>query len=118
MPTPGKYLQTVYQGNDDRVFRSFTHMTEEDALVTEANRLRLYAEWSRFWDVSKPVLLEKSPQHVPIVRCGNLRACWIKHTDCMQVSASHVYTFTLDVSCGAATSTGDIQAKSHPTQLW
>jgi hypothetical protein len=69
LTAPGKFLQTVYRGNGDRVvFSSFMYMTETSALVNEASRLRLYAEWSRYWDVSKPVLLEKSPQHVPIVR--------------------------------------------------
>jgi hypothetical protein len=42
-------------------FDANAHLTEASALVTQANREKLYREWARYWDVSKPVLLEKSP---------------------------------------------------------
>ena len=35
-----------------------------DSLATEQNGLQIYAEWRRYWDLSKHVLLEKSPIHV------------------------------------------------------
>ena len=31
--------------------------------MTDYNKLKIYAEWRRYWNVSKPVLLEKSPRH-------------------------------------------------------
>ncbi len=42
---------------------SDAHSTENSTLVTEGNRLKLYAEWRRYWNVSRPVLVEKSPIH-------------------------------------------------------
>lgn len=39
------------------------HTTETSPLVTDANRIKLYAEWRRFWNVSQGVLVEKSPIH-------------------------------------------------------
>jgi hypothetical protein len=32
-------------------------------LLTWANQRKLYAEWARYWNTSKPVLVEKSPTH-------------------------------------------------------
>jgi hypothetical protein len=32
--------------------------------VTPENRQKLFEEWSRYWDVSKPYLLEKSPPNL------------------------------------------------------
>ena len=32
-------------------------------LVSQFNRELLYAEWRRYWNVSKPILQEKSPIH-------------------------------------------------------
>jgi hypothetical protein len=61
-------MQTVYKSSDYPYFRRFEHMTESSPAATVANRLRLYAEWSRYWNTSRPVLLEKSPQHATITR--------------------------------------------------
>lgn len=66
----GQHLQTVYPparayggagkfGFDDRA-----HMTENSPLVSEESRNRLLAEWSPYWDFTKPVLLEKSPPNL------------------------------------------------------
>ena len=33
------------------------HVTETSPLVTVANRNLVYAEWRRYWDVSKPILV-------------------------------------------------------------
>ena len=42
--------------------------TEASEFATEYNRLKLYAEWRRYWDVSKPILVEKSPRHMLMTR--------------------------------------------------
>jgi hypothetical protein len=39
------------------------HANETSRLITLGNRLKLYAEWRRYWNVSRPVLVEKSPIH-------------------------------------------------------
>jgi hypothetical protein len=63
----GQHLQSVYPpvaefggagrfGFDDR-----SHLTQASPLVTDANRERLLAEWSRYWNLEKQVLIEKSP---------------------------------------------------------
>lgn len=63
----GQHLQTVYQRpSPDRQAGRFAfvpdaHRTESSPLVTDANRDRLFAEWSRHWDLSRSHLLEKSP---------------------------------------------------------
>lgn len=36
-------------------------LTEASALVSDENRKRLFSDWARYWDLSRPVLLEKSP---------------------------------------------------------
>jgi len=37
------------------------HLTEESPLATAANAERLFAEWAPYWDLTKTVLVEKSP---------------------------------------------------------
>jgi hypothetical protein len=70
----GQHLQTVYPpatvyGGPGRFgFAPETHLTEGSPLVTEENRERLIAEWSRYWDLGKPVLLEKSPPNLTKTR--------------------------------------------------
>ena len=44
------------------------HLTEDDPLATPQNRYQLYAEWRRYWNTSKPILLEKSPRHMLMTR--------------------------------------------------
>jgi hypothetical protein len=66
----GQHNQTVYPGDEFHskggrfAFRPQARFTEDSPLVTEENRRRLFEEWSRFWDVSKPYLLEKSPPNL------------------------------------------------------
>ena len=31
-------------------------------------RHQVYSEWRRYWDVSKPILIEKSPRHILMTR--------------------------------------------------
>jgi hypothetical protein len=66
----GMHLQTVYPtprvyGSAGRfAFSPEAHLTEASALVSPANARKLLAEWSPWWDLSCPVLLEKSPPNV------------------------------------------------------
>lgn len=43
-------------------------MTERDATVTVENRQQLFRDWARYWDLSQPVLVEKSPPHLIMSR--------------------------------------------------
>ena len=66
----GMHLQSVYLpsgrygGAGAFGFHSEAHLTESSPLVTEANRQKLISEWSRYWDLSKTYLLEKSPPNI------------------------------------------------------
>lgn len=66
----GQFLQSVYPpareyggvgrfGFDDRM-----HLTETDERITDENRRKLFSEWSRHWDLSRWVLIEKSPPNI------------------------------------------------------
>jgi hypothetical protein len=66
----GQHLQSVfppakvYGGPGRFGFAAEAHLTEKSALVSAPNRNRLFAEWSRYWDVHRPYLLEKSPPNL------------------------------------------------------
>jgi hypothetical protein len=66
----GQFLQSVYSpghvyGGPGRfAFHPAARLTEDSSLVSDANRRQLIQEWSRFWDLDKPVLIEKSPPNV------------------------------------------------------
>jgi hypothetical protein len=66
----GQHNQTVYPGDEwygkggRFAFRPEARFTEASPLVTPENAEKLYEEWSRFWDTSKPYLLEKSPPNL------------------------------------------------------
>ena len=66
----GMHLQTVYLpsgrygGAGEFGFHPEAHLTESSSLVTEANRQKLFSEWSSYWDLSKTYLLEKSPPNI------------------------------------------------------
>lgn len=66
----GQHLQSVYPiakvygGPGLFAFDADAHLTESSPLVSEASRETLLAEWSRWWDLEKPVLLEKSPPNL------------------------------------------------------
>lgn len=70
----GQHLQDVYPPDDSSggpgrfVFHRDGPLTEDSNLVTEANRSRLYGQWSAHWDKNKPVLLEKSPPNTTRTR--------------------------------------------------
>jgi hypothetical protein len=66
----GQHVQSVFPpalafgGPGEFTFSDSAHLTEAAPLVTDENRTRLFTEWSRYWDLSKPVLLEKSPPNL------------------------------------------------------
>jgi len=66
----GQHLQTVvpaakvYGGPGRFGFSPEAHLTEVSACITSRNRYKLFAEWSKYWDLSKPLLLEKSPPNL------------------------------------------------------
>lgn len=66
----GQHLQAVFPialelgGFGRFAFSDRAHLTESSPLVSPATRKRLLDSWSPFWEVSKPVLLEKSPPNV------------------------------------------------------
>lgn len=54
----------LYGGPGRFGFDRAAHLTEKSELITSENRERLFQEWSRHWDLSKPCLLEKSPPNL------------------------------------------------------
>ena len=66
----GQYLQSVYPpaiywgGPGKFAFAPDAHMTEESALLTPENKVKLALQWLPYWDVSKRYLLEKSPPNL------------------------------------------------------
>lgn len=66
----GQHLQSVYLpahalGGARRFgFDQKSHLTETSSLITPQNKERLYAEWGKYWDVEKPILVEKSPPNL------------------------------------------------------
>ncbi|MCP5108396.1 MAG: sulfotransferase, partial [bacterium] len=66
----GQFLQSVfppareYGGPGKFGFRKEMHLTEKNPLVNEKNGEKILNQWSRYWDMSKPYLLEKSPPNL------------------------------------------------------
>ena len=66
----GQHLQDVYPpasvyGGPGRFgFAPESHLTEESPLVSEENARAIFREWSAHWDLTRPVLLEKSPPNL------------------------------------------------------
>jgi hypothetical protein len=66
----GQHLQTVYPvrktpGEPGTFgFDAAYHMKEKHPLVSEESRRSLLEGWSQYWDLSRPVLLEKSPPNL------------------------------------------------------
>ena len=66
----GQHLQSVFPtgemlGGPGRFgFKRRGHLDETSHLVTEENRMRLFAEWGVHWNLTCPVLLEKSPPNL------------------------------------------------------
>lgn len=74
----GQHLQTVfprameYGGPGRFGFNPNSYLDEDSPLVSEENAKQIFAEWSGYWDLNKPVLLEKSPPN--LVRTRFLQA--------------------------------------------
>ena len=66
----GQHIQTVYdaackhKGVGSFCFDKGYHMTEKSKLINNKNKKKLYGEWSKYWDVNKNILLEKSPPNI------------------------------------------------------
>jgi hypothetical protein len=66
----GQHLQSVYPiakvygGPGLFAFAPEAHLTEASPLVSQASREELLADWSRSWDLERPVLVEKSPPNL------------------------------------------------------
>ncbi len=70
----GQHLQDIYPpareygGAGRFALRPEAHLTESSPLATPANAERLFEQWSRHWDLRRPVLVEKSPPNVVMTR--------------------------------------------------
>jgi len=70
----GQHLQTVYPpahhyGGPGRFARSsLPHLTEDSPLATPENAQRLVEDWAPYWDLDRPVLVEKSPPNLVMTR--------------------------------------------------
>jgi hypothetical protein len=66
----GQHLQSVYPSDHEHGrpgrfgFAPEMHLTERSPLVSEESARRLFEEWSPHWDLSRPMLLEKSPPNL------------------------------------------------------
>jgi Sulfotransferase family len=66
----GEHLQSVYPdswelGGVGRFgFAPAAHITESSPLISEGSRETLWKEWSRWWDLDRRVLVEKSPPNL------------------------------------------------------
>jgi hypothetical protein len=66
----GQHLQTVYPtakafGGEGRFgFAPGAHLTEVPPATAPATAASLFDQWSRYWDLDRPVLAEKSPPNL------------------------------------------------------
>ena len=71
LSTAGQAFQTVYavqSGHHHWIWRKGMKLNESDPVASPACALQLYAEWRPQWNVSKPILVEKSPRHIVMTR--------------------------------------------------
>jgi hypothetical protein len=70
----GQHLQSVYpparaHGGPGRfALRPGAHLTEDSPLLTPDTAARLLARWRPHWDLTRPVLVEKSPPNLLMTR--------------------------------------------------
>lgn len=70
----GQHLQPVYPkakvygGSGRFALDPRSHLTEESPLVTQDAAKRMRAAWDPYWDLSRPVLVEKSPPNMVMGR--------------------------------------------------
>jgi hypothetical protein len=66
----GQFLQTIYlparfYGGPGRfAFNRKSHLTKNSIIINSKNKNKLFCEWSRYWDLNKSLLLEKSPPNI------------------------------------------------------
>ncbi|MCM3735097.1 sulfotransferase [Bacillus cytotoxicus] len=66
----GQHLQTVfppakrYGGPGVFAFDNASYLDEHSNIITPENKNKLFFEWGKHWDLSKPILLEKSPPNI------------------------------------------------------
>ena len=66
----GQHLQDVvptarsYGGPGRFAFDARAHLTEDSPLATEDSARRLFGQWAEHWDLSRRVLVEKSPPNL------------------------------------------------------
>ena len=66
----GQHLQTVipaahlFGGPGEFAFHPDAHLTQDSSLINRENRNKLLSEWGAYYDLQKPVLLEKSPPNL------------------------------------------------------
>ena len=70
----GQHVQHVYPsaraygGAGRFAFAPAAHLTEQSPLVAPGNAERLFQQWAPYWDLSRPVLVEKSPPNLVMTR--------------------------------------------------
>jgi len=57
-------LDTVHGGPARFAFDPAAHLTETSALGTEENAGLIFESWAKWWDLGKPLLVEKSPANL------------------------------------------------------
>jgi len=66
----GQHLQDVYKtakyysGPGTFGFDKRSHLDETSDLAIKGNSERLFTSWSKYWNLSKPILVEKSPPNL------------------------------------------------------
>ncbi len=66
----GQFLQSVYPpaqiygGVGQFGFNQASFLDEKSELATPENSTQIFKDWSRYWDLKKPILLEKSPPNL------------------------------------------------------
>ena len=65
-----------YGGAGNFGFSSDAYLNEKSALISDPNRHRLFSDWSNYWNLEKPYLLEKSPPN--LIRTRYLQAMFPK----------------------------------------
>lgn len=73
MENEGQHLQELYEpakrlGGELFPLRPASFADESSPLVSDDSRLHLINAWAPFWNLSRPVLLEKSPRHSTMTR--------------------------------------------------
>lgn len=61
-------LATFFGGSGRFAFRRSGHLTESSRWCTKEKADELFEQWARYWDLSKPFLMEKSPSNITRIR--------------------------------------------------